>query len=57
MSGAARAIKKPLKKVHKKLKEEILDPVVDTIEGVAKAMKDDPLTAIATDRGFYDPRS
>jgi hypothetical protein len=48
MSGAARAIKKPLKKVEKKLKDEILDPVINTVEGVAKAMGDDPLTAIAT---------
>jgi len=48
MSGVVRAIKKPLKKVEKKLKEEILDPVVNVVEDVGRAMKDDPLTAIAT---------
>ena len=48
MSGVVRAIKKPLKKIEKKLKEEILDPVVDVVEGVAKAIKEDPLTAIVT---------
>jgi len=48
MSGPARKIKKTVKKIGKKFEDEILDPVVDVVEGVAKAMKDDPLTAIAT---------
>ena len=48
MGGVVRAIKKPIKKVLSKVEDEILKPIVDTVEGVAKAMGDDPLTAIAT---------
>ena len=48
MSGVVKAVKKPIKKIGKKVESEILKPVVDTVEGVAKAMGDDPLTAIAT---------
>ena len=47
MSSAVKAIKKPIKKVLSKVEDEILKPVVDTVEGVVKAMGDDPITTIA----------